>query len=159
MLPRELKPEQFSGYPPEAGKLARNYLVTLRQLPLSFVPSLLREIIDYDFKFPAERGELERELANLASLSASQVSEWFQKFQQIKLSAKLENSDWVNLPGQFVEQLSAHLWTTHQVDFFRAAATGYPYRGLALRSLDRAFRNTMESSFASCAHTARISAT
>src|SRR5437667_2902713 len=125
MLPRELKPEQFSGYPPEAGKLARNYLVTLRQLPLSFVPSLLREIIDYDFKFPAERGELERELANLASLSASQVSEWFQKFQQIKLSAKLENSDWVNLPGQFVEQLSAHLWTTHQVDFFRAAATGY----------------------------------
>jgi len=31
----------------------------------------------------------------------------------------------VNSPAQFVEQLSAHLWTTHQLDNFRIAATKY----------------------------------
>jgi len=65
MLPRELKPEYFAGYPPESRKLVVNYLGTLQQLPLSFVPALLRELIDYDFKFPAERKARERELANL----------------------------------------------------------------------------------------------
>ena len=41
------------------------------------------------------------------------------------LSPKLEKFDWVNAPGQFVEQLSAHLWTTHQLDGFRKAAIDY----------------------------------
>jgi hypothetical protein len=31
----------------------------------------------------------------------------------------------VNSPAQFVEQLSANLWITHQVDAFRVAATKY----------------------------------
>ena len=47
-----LKSEHFAGYPPEARKVAANYLGTLQQLPLSFLPGLLREVIDYDFKFP-----------------------------------------------------------------------------------------------------------
>jgi hypothetical protein len=55
MLPSNLKAEQFARYPPKARELAVAHLVTLQQLPLSFVPSLLREVIDYDFKFPAER--------------------------------------------------------------------------------------------------------
>src|SRR5205823_931715 len=38
---------------------------------------------------------------------------------------QLENCDWVNAPAQFVEQLSAHLWTTHQLDTFRNAALDY----------------------------------
>ena len=42
----------------------------LQRLPLTFVPSLLREVIDYDFKFPPERKAIEKELANLNSLSA-----------------------------------------------------------------------------------------
>src|SRR3954466_937521 len=41
MLPGELKPQDFSSYPPEARKLVLNYLGTLRQLPISFVPGLL----------------------------------------------------------------------------------------------------------------------
>ncbi len=58
MLPLDLKPEQFSGYPPEARKLVVEHLTALRRLPLSFVPSLLREAIDYDYRFPAERRAL-----------------------------------------------------------------------------------------------------
>jgi hypothetical protein len=132
MLPRELKPEHFNGYTPEARKLVTNYLAALQGLPLSFVPNLLREAIDYDFKFPAERRALEKELANLQTLSTGHSSEpqkdWFQEFAHITLSPQLEQIDWVNSPAQFVEQLSAHLWATHQLDAFRKAATDYANR-------------------------------
>jgi hypothetical protein len=128
MLPAELKPEQFSGYPAEARKLALDYLETFRRLPLSFLPNLLREVIEYDFKFPAERQSLQREVANLRSLSAAETQEWFRAFSSIQLSSKLEQFDWVNHPAQFVEQLSAHLWTTHQMDAFRNAALAYADR-------------------------------
>src|SRR5271167_1548677 len=90
-MPRiDLKPEQFSGYPPEARKLVIHDLVALQRLPLSFLPSLLREVIDYDFKFSAERKALERELANLSSLSPEQTKDWFKGFAQIRLSSPLE---------------------------------------------------------------------
>jgi hypothetical protein len=128
MLPSDLKPEQFNGYPPEAKRLITGYVGTLQRLPLSFVPSLLREVIDYDFKFPPERKAIEKELANLKSLSPEDAEEWFQGFAQIKQSTKLESVDWVNSPGLFVEQLSAHLWATHQLDAFRKAALDYASR-------------------------------
>jgi hypothetical protein len=128
MLPADLKPEQFSAYPPEARTLAVNYLDTFQRLPLSFLPNLLREVIEYDFKFPAERKALERELANLHSLSAEETKIWFHTFAQIKISSKLEQTDWVNSPAQFVEQLSALLWATHQMDAFREAAIEYADR-------------------------------
>ena len=128
MLPRDLKPENFTGYPPEAGRLVKQYIAALRRLPLSFLPSLLREAIEYDYKFPAERRALERELANLDSLSDSQRNEWLAGFESIQTSASLEALDWVNSPAQFVEQLSSHLWTTHQQDAFRAAAITYANR-------------------------------
>jgi len=128
MLHENLKAEQFSGYPPEARKLALDYLATFQRLPLSFLPSLLREVIEYDFKFPIERTTLEKELAKLRSLSPEDTQAWFREFEEIRLSSKLESFDWVNAPAQFVEQLSAHLWTTRQMDAYRKAALGYADR-------------------------------
>lgn len=128
MLPAELKAEQFKSYPPQAQKLVVKELAAFRRLPLSFLPSLLREAIDYDYKFPVERRALEKELANLSSLADEQTQEWFQGFAKIQLSPELEQLDWVNAPAQFVEQLSAHLWATHQLDAFRAAAFAYADR-------------------------------
>jgi hypothetical protein len=128
MLPRDLKPEQFKSYPPEAKKLVLDYLAALQALPLSFLPSLLKEIIEFDFKFPVERRAIESALENLHSLSSAQVSDWFREFAAIQLSASLEHADWVNAPGLFVEQLSAHLWSTHQQDAFRLAAVHYADR-------------------------------
>jgi hypothetical protein len=125
MLPRDLKVEQWTSYPPQAKALVVAHLDALRQLPLSFLPSLLREVIDYDYKFPAERAAIDRELANLSSLSPAQMTEWFHVFAQFSLSPKLESFDWINQPAQFVEQLSAYLWTTHQLDGFRQAAIVY----------------------------------
>jgi hypothetical protein len=125
MLPQNLQAEQFTGYPPQARKLAVANLAAFQQLPLSFLPSLLREVIEYDFKFPAERVAIEKELANLSSLSPGQTTEWFHSFSLLSLSSKLERLDWINRPAQFVEQESAYLWTTHQLDAFRQAATDY----------------------------------
>jgi hypothetical protein len=128
MLPGDLKLDQFSGYPPEARKIVANYLGTLRQLPLSFVPGLLRELIDYDFKFPAERKAREMELTCLSSLPPAELKEWFQEFSRVALSPQLESFDWAKSPAQFVEQLSAHLWSTHQLDAFRSASVHYAAR-------------------------------
>jgi hypothetical protein len=143
MLPSDLKAEQFALYPPQARALVVAHLEALRQLPLSFLPSLLREVIDYDYKFPAERAAIDRELANLSSLSPAQMTDWFHAFAQLSLSPSLENFDWINQPSQFVEQLSAHLWTTHQLDGFRQAAIVYgdrlraakPPQAIAVRRL------------------------
>ena len=128
MLPSELKPEQFSAYPPQAKTLATQYLGTFQRLPLSFLPNLLKEVIEYDFKFPAERKRLEKELANLRALSEQQNKDWFDDFSAIEIASQLEHFDWVGSPAQFVEQLSAYLWTTHQMDQFRKAAIGYSDR-------------------------------
>jgi hypothetical protein len=134
MLPRDLKAEQFAGYPPRAREVVAAHLVALQQLPLSFLPSLLREVIDYDYKFPAERTAIDKELANLSSFSPAQVSDWFQAFSRLAVSSQLEKFDWINQPGQFVEQLSAHLWTTGQLDDFRKAAIVYGDRLRAVAS-------------------------
>lgn len=125
MLPSNLKPEMFAGYAVDARKVVTAHLGTLQQLPLSIVPGLLRELISFDFKFPAERKARERELAYLGSLSHAQLKECFQGFSEIRLSRQLEEFDWVKLPAQFVERLSAHLWSTHQLDAFRKASNDY----------------------------------
>ncbi|HEY0796420.1 MAG TPA: hypothetical protein VGD64_11620 [Acidisarcina sp.] len=128
MLPGDLKVEQFSGYPAEARKVIAEHLAVLQQLPISFLPSLLREVIDYDFKFPEERASINRELGTLSALSPAHLAEWMRPFVQLLLSPALEDFDWINQPAQFVEQLSAYLWTTHQLDAFRTAALAYGER-------------------------------
>lgn len=128
MKPSQLKPESFSKYPPEARKLILAHLDVLRQLPLSFVPNLLREAIDYDFDFPAERSAIDKELAILSALPQAEREDWFRGLARINLSSALERLDWVNKPGRFAEEESAWLWSTHQQDAFREAATEYGAR-------------------------------
>jgi hypothetical protein len=125
MLPRDLTPESFASYPAEARMIIVQHLEGIRRLPLTFVPSLLRELIDYDYRFPVERSILKRELTSISALSDAQLHEWFGSFAAISISSGLENFDWVNLPAQFVEQEAAYLWSTHQLDAFRKAATDY----------------------------------
>ena len=72
MLPQELHADQFSAYPAQAKRLAAAHVQAFQQLPLSFLPGLLRQLIEYDYKFPAEQAALDKELANLSSLSSAQ---------------------------------------------------------------------------------------
>lgn len=128
MLPAELKPEQFKNYTSQARKVASDHISLLEQLPLAFVPFLLKEIIAYDWKFPVEQKELDHQLAYLKGLSLEQRVREMTVFEKLRLSSQLESLDWVNSPGQFLEQLSAHLWATHQIDAFRTASEDYIQR-------------------------------
>ena len=66
MLPNQLTPGSFAAYPPEARSLAVKQIALLQRLPLAFLPLLLRELIVYDWKFPAERADLGRQFTYLA---------------------------------------------------------------------------------------------
>ena len=125
MLPHQLAAESFAGYPAEARRMAVSQIGLMRRMPLSFVPLLLRELIVYDWKFPAERVDLDRQFRYLNSLRPEQLAKALAPFAQLRLPASLEKTDWVNAPGVFTEQLTAHLWSTHQIDAFRAAAVDY----------------------------------
>src|ERR1700722_3701715 len=125
MLPDQLSAGSFNGYPPDARQLAIKQLALLQRLPLAFLPLLLRELIVYDWKFPAERVNLDRQFTYLGTLTAGQFQTTMSAFARLKLVQELERTDWVNSPGVFSEQLSAHLWATHQIDTFRGAAVDY----------------------------------
>jgi hypothetical protein len=126
MLPNQLTPDSFAGYPPEARQLATKQLELLQRLPLAFLPLLLRELIVYDWKFPSERADLDRQFRYLANQPAATSG-----FAGLKLTPDLEKTDWVNSPAVFSEQLSAHLWATLQIDSFRAAAVEYVQKATA----------------------------
>ena len=125
MFPGELKVSDFERYPPKARQLAATQIDLLRRMPLAFLPLLLRELIAYDWKFPVEQAELDKQFAWLAAMSSSDFEKAMAAFAQVRLSAKLEHVDWVNSPGEFSEQLTAHLWATRQIDGFRAASIAY----------------------------------
>jgi hypothetical protein len=125
VFPAQLKSEDFKKYPPKAQKVATNRIALLQQLPLGFLPFLLKEIMAYDWNFPVEQRELDRQLIYLEGLRPEQRQRQMAVFAKISLPARLESFDWVNAPAQFLEQLSAHLWATHQMDAFRAASEQY----------------------------------
>jgi hypothetical protein len=128
MLPNQLTAESFAQYPPEARQLAIREIAILRRLPLAFVPLLLRELIVYDWKFPAERTEVNRQFGYLGALADGPFQSAMFAFAQLKLTSQLEQTDWVNHPAVFSEQLSAHLWATRQIDSFSTAAVEYMHK-------------------------------
>jgi hypothetical protein len=127
MVPSELKPDQFKGYPPQGRDLATRNLALLRELPLVFLPILLREVIDYDWKFPAERTDLDNQFAYLNSLNAEQLSAAMSSFARFA-PPQFGKSALVNQPGEFEQSLTAWLWATGQMDAFQAAAQEYERR-------------------------------
>jgi hypothetical protein len=122
---QQIRGEQFHNYPPQARHLATANLTLLQQLPLAFLPLLLREIIVYDWKFPAERDEIDRQVRYLGSLTPDQLSSVMSSFAKLNLSADLQAMDWIGAPLRFSEKLSAYLWATHQIDDFSRAAEEY----------------------------------
>ena len=125
MVAAQLQADQFAAYPPLARRLAADHLPLLRELPPAFVPFLLKEIISFDWKFPAERLEFTQQLSYLEAMSPETREKEMAPFAKLKLSSTLDAFDAVNLPQQYLEQLSAHLWATHQMDSFRVASESY----------------------------------
>lgn len=125
MQPADLQAEQFGHYPPLGRRLAIQNLAILRELPLVFLPLLLKEVSTYDWKFPVERQELDSQFAYLRSLPPQQLIESMAAFAHIQAPSIPPEVDWVNYPQVFSEYLSAALWSNGQVDAFRAASIAY----------------------------------
>lgn len=125
MSPAELQPGAFAPYPPLARKLAVSHLALFQRLPLNFLAILLRELIGYDWRFPAERAEMDTQLRMLSEMSPAQLEQTMAAFRALPLPAELEQLPWASEPAAFVEKLTAYLWTVHAMDAFRAAALAY----------------------------------
>lgn len=128
MEPKQLTADTFKNYPPKGRALALANLTLLQGLPLGFVPFLLKDAIIFDWKFPVEQLELTNQFKYLTELRERQSKREMEPFEGLKLNEKLEALDWVNQPAQFLEQLSAHLWATQQMDGFREASETYVRR-------------------------------
>ncbi len=123
--PSSLAPESFSTYPPRARRIAEDNLPLLRELPLAFLALLLRELLATEYGFPAEQREIDAQFSYLRALSPEDLRAQMEPFTRLHLAPELETADWIAAPARFSEQLTAHLWATHQIDAFRAAATDY----------------------------------
>jgi hypothetical protein len=125
MLPSDLREKSFVRYPGQARSLAVKYLPILKRIPLSLLPLFLRQLIDYDWLFPPEQRDLIRQLNDLGALPVVQFDSLMQPFAAIHLSPQLIAVDWVNQPKHFAEQLSAFLWSIHEIDDYHQAVEAY----------------------------------
>ncbi|NOT59663.1 MAG: hypothetical protein HOP19_05495 [Acidobacteria bacterium] len=115
----------FRDYPPEARRVATGHMELLRKLPAAFTPLLLQQIQAYDWRFPAERRDIDRQLRFLKSLAEAERRRLLTGFEQLKLPPRLLDAKWASTPVEFSEQLSHHLWTTGQIDAFHEASETY----------------------------------
>jgi hypothetical protein len=125
MQPGQLSKDSFKMYPPLARKLAIDHLALMRELPLVLTAILLREIIQFDTCFPQERSAIEARLTFLTSLSGQERHLLTQGFSDLSLPDPLTTEDWVDSPRKFEENLSAHLWASHQIDAFHATSEAF----------------------------------
>ena len=125
MAPSQVSAEAFAGYPPQGRALAVQNLAVIQKLPLAFAALLMSQVIVYDWLFPAERKAIEDQFAYLGSLSAADFQKSLEGFAFPALEAGLGKQDSVQRPGEYVEAFTASLWSSHQIDRFRAAASTY----------------------------------
>jgi hypothetical protein len=124
MPPLAIHEDNFKNYPPEAKTVASTNIGLFQQLPKAFLPLLLDQIRSYDWRFPAERRDIDRQLAFLRSLTDAQRDQVLGGFVRLGLPVHL-NANWVNSPREFTEQLSGYLWSSHQIEAFRQASSHY----------------------------------
>src|SRR5215475_11916933 len=117
-MPLPIQVKYFKGYPPEARRVATSHIELLRKLPAAFTPLLLQQVQVYDWRFPAERRDIDQQLRFLESLSEADRRRLFTGYEQLQLPAHLIDVKWASSPVEFSEQLSNHLWSTHQIDAF-----------------------------------------
>lgn len=125
MAAAALAASSFDRYPPQAHALALQHLALLQALPPVLAAVLLKEVIAFDWKFPAERTELERQLTLLGSLPEAERTSRVARFAAIRLSPQLAQTSFVAAPGPFMESLTAWLWSSGQMEAFRGAAEEY----------------------------------
>ncbi len=125
MSPSSLQISDLAGYPPQGKRLATEHVALLQKLPPVFAAILLREIINYDWRFPAERTDIDGQLRFLGAMTTDKLQKTMAGFAGLPLSPSLEGARWGAAPVEFSEKLTAHLWAVHQMDRFREVAEAY----------------------------------
>src|SRR5580698_2637382 len=125
MTPPNLQAESFAAYPPQARALAIEHLSVFKRMPLILLAALLRQVIQYDWSFPAEREQLVRQLNLLNQLDTASFTSLMSPFAAIPLTTELSKFDWVNHPQPFSEKLTAYLWEQHLSDNYHSVAQAY----------------------------------
>ncbi len=125
MLSHPIMASDFKNYPPQGQGIATEWLDLWRQLPLAFLPIVLRELIGYDWMMPMERSQIEAQIRLMGSLSIQQLAEKMRGFAALRLNPELEGLDWINHPATFIQDLTAWLWSTHQMDAFHSSAESF----------------------------------
>lgn len=125
MLPSALTAASFTRYPPQGRDTAAANLGLLRELPLALCASILRQLSQFDWLFPAEQNVITAQFNRLAAMTQEQRAQATSSFATLAVQPSLREMDWVNDPKRFLEALTAYLWSSHQIDAFHAAATTY----------------------------------
>lgn len=125
MNPSKLRTESFVAYPPQARALAIEHLDAIKRMPLLLLAAMLRQIIQYDWSFPAERQQLVRQLNLLGHLDEASFSSLVSPLAAIPISEGISKLDYVNHPQQFSEKLTAYLWEQHLSDRYHSVAEVY----------------------------------
>ena len=125
MLPSALTAASFNRYPPKGRESAIANVGVLRELPLPLCASILRQLTNFDWLFPAEQNVVTAQFNAIAGMSQQQRSEATAPFARLEVPSSLAQMDWANDPKRFLEALTAYLWSSKQIDAFHAAATSY----------------------------------
>lgn len=125
MVPSELRAESFARYPTQARSFAISNLQVLQRMPLILASLILRQMIQFDWCFPVEREQLSRQFDLMREMDAASFDALMAPFSAIALSSELRGMGWVDHPQQFSEQLTAYLWSEHQIDRYHKAAQDY----------------------------------
>jgi hypothetical protein len=125
MKPSDLRAESFAEFPPRARALAAENLNLFKRMPLLLLALVLRQVVQYDWSFPAERKQLLLQLNCLSHMDAASFDALMSSFSVIPFATELTKIDWVNHPQRFSEQLTADLWSQHQIDSYHSAAQKY----------------------------------
>lgn len=107
----------LSLYPPEGREVAISHLAALREMPTSLLPVFLADLMEYDWKFPAEQREIVARLEFVRANSSSLAG-----FRSIRIPASLDNSDSLKDPQRFLANITGYLWSSLQMDAYRKAA-------------------------------------
>jgi hypothetical protein len=125
MIPGDLSIESFAQYPRQARSFAVENLSVLKRMPLILLSVVLRQVIQYDWCFPAEREQLRLQFDLLRRTETASFEALMAPFFAIQLSPELRRADWINRPQQFSEQLTGYLWSQHEIDSYHKAAQDY----------------------------------
>jgi hypothetical protein len=123
MKPTELVASSFDSYSKAARQFAIEHLPLLHRLPMAVCPSFLQQIQNLDTSFPAEQDSPREQCDSMQSLGAERYAALAAPLEDLSIPKVLQSMDWVHAPEEFIDELTAFLWSSGQIGQFRSGAS------------------------------------